>query len=99
MGSQVERTHRKAGIQVKWGLADPETKDSKPLAVRSVGVPKALKSPSLTDESVGEAHGMLEHTQSHASASHHVKGQNPLVGSKKSDERRARTEQEALFPL
>ena len=43
-------------------------KDSKPLTVKFCGYCKAGEIPSPTGESVGEAHGVLEHTQTHCLA-------------------------------
>ena len=63
-----------------WG-----NKASKPLAVKPVGVVAAEENPSLTGESVGEAHRILEHTKTHPPRNQHLKGHNPFVGGKGSD--------------
>ena len=43
------------------------------------------ETPSLTGKFVGEAHRILEHTQTDPSGNQHLKGHNPLVGSEGSD--------------
>ena len=43
------------------------------------------ETPSLTGESTGETHRVLEQTQAHLPRNQHQKGYNPLVGSKGSD--------------
>ena len=55
MGRQAEGTCSKAVDHAsKSGLAEQETKDSKPLAVYTVGMMKVGKPPSLTGEFVGK---------------------------------------------
>ena len=70
---------------VRWGLVEQETKDSKPLAVKPVGVAKVGETPSFTGEYAGEVHRILEHIQTHPLGNQHLKGHNPLVGSEGSD--------------
>lgn len=72
-----ETTNPKGSVQ--------ETKDSKPLAVKTVGVALEGETPSLTVESVRKAHGVLKHTQTHPHTNQHLQGQDPLVGSKGGD--------------
>ena len=43
-----------ANVWVRWGLADQETKDSKPLPLKSCGVLKAAETPSLAGEFLGK---------------------------------------------
>ena len=62
-----------------------ETKASKPRAVKTVGVVVVGETPSLTGETVGGAHGALGHTQAHPCRNQHLKGHDPLVGSKGCD--------------
>ena len=55
MGSQGEKTSGKAvDCADKEGLAHQETKNSKPLAVNTVGIAKVGETPSLTGEFVGK---------------------------------------------
>ena len=55
MGSWVERTCSKAMDGMgEEGLAHQETKDSKPLAVNTVGVAKVGETPSLMREFIGK---------------------------------------------
>ena len=67
----------------QWGSkTDPENKD-KTLAVKnSLGVAAVGENPSLTGELIGGTHRVLKHTQTHLPVNHHLKGHNPLVGSK-----------------
>ena len=52
-----------------------ETKASKPLAVKTVGIEAAAgETPSLTGEFIGENHRVLEHTQTHPPGNQHQKG-------------------------
>ena len=57
------RGRRGARQTVTPRLSVRETKDSKALAIKSVVVAKVGEIPSLTGESIREAHGILEHTQ------------------------------------
>ena len=51
-----------------------------------MGVVAVGETLSLTGESVGETHRVLEHTQAHPPANQHLmKGHNPLVGSEGSE--------------
>ena len=50
-----------------------------------MGVAKVGETPNLTGEFVGEAHGILEGTQTHPPGNQHLKGHNPLVRVKGSD--------------
>ena len=55
MGTQGEKTSGKAvDCADKEGLAHQETKNSKPLAVNTVGIAKVGETPSLTGEFVGK---------------------------------------------
>ena len=82
MGSQVERMQGKAAdLTEEVGLAEWETKDSKPLAVNYCRGCKGRRNSSFTGQSIG----VLECTQTHPSRNQHPKGHNPLVGSKGSD--------------
>ena len=62
-----------------------KTKASKHLVVKTCEVVAVGETPSLTRESVGEAHGILECTQAHPPRNQHLKGHDPLVGSEGSD--------------
>ena len=50
-----------------------------------MGVVVAGEIPSLTRESVGEVHGLLEHTQARRPENQHLEGPNLLVGSEGRD--------------
>ena len=50
-----------------------------------MGVVAVGETPSLTGESGGGAHGILENTQAHPPRNQHLKGHNKLVGSEGSD--------------
>ena len=50
-------------------------KDSKTLGVNPVGVAVVRETSILTGESIGEAHGILIHTQAHPPTHLHPKGQ------------------------
>ena len=76
-----------------------ETKDSKPLAVKPVGIMKAGETPSLTGESIGEAHGVLGYTQTHTLGNQHLKGYSLFVGSREVMESGVRAKQVVLFPF
>ena len=84
---------------MRWGLADGENKDSKPLAVKPVGVVAVGETPSLTGEFVGEIHGVLDHTQGHPPGNQHKKGPICLWVVVEVTESWLRAEQEVLFLL
>ena len=77
---------------------DQETKHSKSLAVKPVGVEKVGETPSLTGESVAEAHGILECTQTYLGISI-CKGTICFWEAGEVTESEARAERGALFPL
>ena len=52
---------------------------------KPVTVAVAGETPSLTGESIGEAPGVLEHTQAHPPGNQYLKGHNLLVASEGSD--------------
>ena len=76
-----------------------ETKASKPLSVKTVGVVAAGETPSLTGEFIGETHEVLEGTQTHPPENKHQKGPICLWVAGKVTENQLRDEQMALFPL
>ena len=76
-----------------------ENKASKPLAVKSVGVKVAGKTPSLTEEFVGETHRVLECIQPHPPGNQHQKGPICLWAVREVTESQPRAEKAALFPL
>ena len=51
-----------------------EKKASEPLAVKASEGSCTGKTPSLTEEFIGETHRVLEHTETHAPGNHHQKG-------------------------
>ena len=61
-----------------------KTKASKPVAIKPVGL-WWWEKPPVSQEFIGEAHGVLEHTQTHSPRDQYLKGHNPLVGSEGSD--------------
>ena len=73
-----------------------ETKTSKHLAVKTVGVGAVGDTPSLTGEFVGEIHGVIEHTQNHPPGNGH---QIHLWVEREVTEIRVRARQVALFPF
>ena len=76
-----------------------ETKISKPLTEKPVGIAVVGETPSLTGEFVGETHGVLECTQAHPHRNQHQKGPICLWVAGKVTESWQRAEQVALFPL
>ena len=50
-----------------------------------MGIGKAAEYPSLTGESVGEAHMVLEGIQTNPPGNQYLKGHNPLMGSEEND--------------
>ena len=54
--------------------------------------------PSLTGESIGEAHRILENTQAHPCRNQHLKGHNPLVESEGSDRKWGRSQVIGIVP-
>ena len=64
-----------------------------------MGVAVAAETPILTEESIGGAHGFLEHTQAHPPRNQHQKSANCLWVAEEVTESRVRAEQMALFPL
>ena len=64
-----------------------------------VGVAVVGETPSLTGESVGETHRVLEHTQTHPPGNQHEKNPIFLWVAGEVTENGQRGEQVALFPL
>ena len=63
-----------------------------------MGFVKVGETPNLTGESVGEAHRVLEGTQTHTPGNQHLKG-HKLWGAREVTESEARAEQAVLFLL
>ena len=76
-----------------------ETKISKPLTEKPVGIAVVGETPRLTEEFVGETHRVLEFTQIHLPGGQHRKGPMYLWVAGEVTERRGRAEQVALFFL
>ena len=74
------------------------TEDSKALAIKFCGSCETGETPSLTRESFGEAHGVLEHTQTHLHGNQHLKGHNLLVGSKRSGIKWGKSRENGIVP-
>ena len=64
-----------------------------------MGIAVVGETPSLTGNFVGEAHGVLEHTQNHSPGNQHQKGLICLWVVEEVTESQWRAEQAALFPL
>ena len=75
-----------------------ETEDSQPLAVKPVGVAVVGETPSLTGESAGETHGVVECTQTHPPGSQHLTGHNPLVRSERNDGKWGKSQASGTVP-
>ena len=76
-----------------------ETKASKPLAVKSCGGCRAVKTPSFTGEFVEEIHGVLECTQTHPPTNQHQKAPICLWIVEEVTESQLRAEPVTLFSL
>ena len=72
----------------RWGLADQETKDSKPLAVKPLaafGGCKGRRNSQCHSRVHWRGRGILECTQTHTPENQHLKGHSLLVGSEGSN--------------
>ena len=69
------------------------------MALKTCGVAVAGETASLTGDTIGGAHGVLEHTQTHPPGNQHQKGTICLWVVREVTESRARANQVAWFLL